>query len=121
MNKSDDELKSIELVIGKVLRIGVIVAAIIILFGLLLYIFTGNSGYGSGIYPTTFHAIFSGLLAGKAFAFIMLGLFVLILTPVLRVVVSIYSFYKEKDFLYVGITTFVLVILLVSFFIGHRS
>lgn len=120
MTALDDELKKIELVIGKVLRIGVVTAAVIILLGLLLYLITGESGYAAGHYPVTFQTIFSGIFAEKAFAIIMLGLFVLILTPVLRVVVSIYSFYKEKDWLYVIITFIVLIILIISFFIGHH-
>ena len=50
----------------------------------------------------------------------MLGIFLLILTPVLRVVISIYAFAKEKDHLYVWITSIVLVILIISFIIGHH-
>lgn len=49
----------------------------------------------------------------------MLGLFLLILTPVLRVVVSIYAFIKEKDRLYTWITTAVLVILIGAMIIGY--
>lgn len=51
-------------------------------------------------------------------AFIMLGLFCLILTPVLRVVVSIFAFAKEKDYLYVVITLIVLVILVIGMSFG---
>ena len=48
----------------------------------------------------------------------MLGVYCLILTPVLRVIVSIYAFYREKDRLYVTITTAVLLILIVALVIG---
>ncbi|MBA1393641.1 DUF1634 domain-containing protein, partial [Lactobacillus sp. XV13L] len=50
---------------------------------------------------------------------LMLGIFLLILTPVLRVVVSIYAFLKEKDYLYVYITTFVLIILAFAMIAGY--
>ena len=49
----------------------------------------------------------------------MTGLFLLILTPVLRVVASIVAFAKEGDKLYVAITTLVLIILIVAMFVGH--
>lgn len=50
----------------------------------------------------------------------MAGIFLLILTPVLRVLVSIYAFYKEKDVLYVWITTIVFIILMFGFILGHH-
>ena len=57
----------------------------------------------------------------KPFAIIMLGLFLLILTPVLRVVVSIYAFAVERDTLYVAITTIVLIILVIAMVIGYAG
>jgi len=122
------ETREVELVIGKILRIGVITSAIVILIGMALY-FLNGAGYPSVVkdgqtiveFPKRFSAIFAGLAAGKSYAVIMLGVFLLILTPVLRVVVSIYAFYKEKDNLYVIITTIVLVILMFAMFMGYRS
>lgn len=117
--KKMEEMNEIELIIGKVLRIGVLISATVILVGVLLVVFTGKTGYAANFYPTTVKAILSGIVALKPFAILMLGLFLLILTPVLRVVVSIYAFVKERDHLYVWITTFVLVILLIGMWIGY--
>lgn len=117
--KKIEEMNQIELVIGQVLRVGVVISAIVILIGILLLVFTGKTGYAPNVYPITVKAILTGILALKPFAILMLGLFLLILTPVLRVVVSIYAFAKEKDQLYVWITTFVLVILIVGMVIGY--
>lgn len=114
-----EEMRKVELIIGKILRIGVVTSAIVILIGIALY-FLNGSGY-SGSFPTRFGTIFSGIAAGKSYAIIMLGIFLLILTPVLRVVVSIYAFYKEKDKMYVIITTIVLVILIIAMLLGYRS
>jgi uncharacterized membrane protein len=50
----------------------------------------------------------------------MIGLFLLILTPVLRVAASVFSFLKEKDYLYTWITLLVLLILLLSVFFEIR-
>lgn len=114
------EMAHIEIMIGRILQIGVIVAAIIMVIGLILFLVNGgNSGYAANTHPTTIHAILVGTIRFKPYAIMMVGLFCLILTPVLRVVVSIYAFYKEKDHLYVIITTLVLIILCISFIIGH--
>ncbi|AMV60301.1 Hypothetical protein ADU72_1356 [Pediococcus damnosus] len=117
--KKMEEMNQIELIIGQVLRIGVIISAAVILIGILLLAVTGKTGYAPNVYPITVKSITAGILALKPFAIMMLGLFLLILTPVLRVAVSIYAFAKEKDHLYVWITTFVLVILLIGMGIGY--
>ena len=117
---TENEMDHIEVIIGRILQIGVVVAAIIMLFGLiLLLVHDGNGGYTVGHQPTTISAIAAGTVALKPYAVMMVGMFCLILTPVLRVVVSIYAFYKEHDTLYVWITTTVLIILCISFIIGH--
>ncbi|WP_125764970.1 DUF1634 domain-containing protein [Companilactobacillus hulinensis] len=118
--KMHEETRQVELVIGKILRVGVITSAIVILIGIAMYFINGGGGYDSG-FPRRFSAIFSGIAAGKSYAVIMLGVFFLILTPVLRVVVSIYAFYKENDKLYVIITTAVLIILIFAMMMGYRS
>lgn len=117
---SEEELVIIEETIGKILRFGVLVSALIILAGIITYLITNNSGYKE-TFPTSFKDIFIGVAAFKPFAIIMLGLFCLILTPILRVGISCYAFYKEKDWLYVGITAIVLIILFISFLIGYTS
>ncbi|KRL05610.1 DUF1634 domain-containing protein [Liquorilactobacillus oeni] len=114
------EMKEIEVIIGKIMRIGVIFAALLMICGLLLFYTTGKSGYPDNVFPTALTQVFYGLLQLKAYAYMMAGIFALILTPVLRVVVSIYAFWKERDFLYVYITTAVFVILIISYLIGHR-
>lgn len=112
------EMNHIEAIIGRILQIGVSIAAIIMLLGLILLIANGGkTGYPTNVHPTTMHAILSGVTQLKPYAVMMLGLFCLILTPILRVVVSIFAFWKERDRMYVVITTVVLVILGVSFVI----
>ncbi len=53
--------------------------------------------------------------------FMNLGLFVLILTPVLRVVGSLFVFLYERDWRYLGITALVLVVMLISLLTGHAG
>ncbi|CAJ1189420.1 DUF1634 domain-containing protein [Fructilactobacillus sanfranciscensis] len=117
-NANKNEIKRVEITIGNILRWGVLISAAIMIAGLLLFILKGGLGYPKGYYAKSFHQIWEGLIQLKPYSVMMLGIFALILTPVLRVVVSIYSFYKEKDFTYVYITTFVLLILIFSFLLG---
>jgi uncharacterized membrane protein len=51
--------------------------------------------------------ILRGLVNFRGSGFIQLGLLVLIATPVLRVVVSVYSFARMRDTLYVVVTLIV--------------
>ncbi|ATO42708.1 DUF1634 domain-containing protein [Loigolactobacillus coryniformis] len=117
--QTNTEMAQVEKIIGVILQIGVLISAIIIGIGLLLLLFTGHSGYSGQNFPTYFGAIFHGLIQFKPFAIIMLGIFCLILTPVLRVVVSIYAFAKENDRLYVAITSTVLIILVFAMILGY--
>lgn len=121
MNNKDDittEVEKVELTISKSLRIGVVISAAFIIVGLAMLLITHKSGYSSNYFPTTVYGIFKGLVALKPYAIILTGLLILILTPVFRVAVSILVFLKEKDYLYVKITTFVLIVLLFSLFMG---
>ncbi|AFS00820.1 DUF1634 domain-containing protein [Lentilactobacillus buchneri] len=113
-----EEMADVQLIIGKILRLGVIISATVMIIGLVLLIVKGNGGYPHNAFPTDFTQIWAGIAELKPYAIMMLGIFLLILTPVLRVVVSIYSFYREGDSLYVWITTIVLVILGISFVFG---
>ncbi len=114
-----EELLKIERNIGKILRVGVFVSTTVIIIGILMFLLSGHSGYAEGVWPDKFKEILSGLVEFKALAWLMTGLFLLILTPVLRVVASIVAFAKDGDKLYVAITTLVLIILIVAMFVGH--
>ena len=121
MDNTKIESAKIDKIIGYILRIGVTISSIVILIGLLMYFFNGGSGYKSGYYPTSLNTIEQGISQGKSFAVIMLGLLLLISTPVLRVITSIVPFYLERDWTYVVITTIVLIILIISLFIGIKK
>lgn len=118
---SQNRTFEVETAISKMLRIGVILAAVVIVTGLIQYLVTGDSGYPGDTYPTSFNAIVSGLLAFKAAAVVQTGLLLLILTPVLRVFVSLFLFWAERDYRYVVITAVVFVILILSFALGKAG
>ncbi|MDR9856771.1 DUF1634 domain-containing protein [Paenibacillus sp. VCA1] len=117
MNENS-EIQDVELAVSRWLRVGVIISACVIILGLILLFIRGESGYPGEFYPHNLHDIFGGLIQFKPYAVITVGLMLLILTPVLRVAISIWVFAREGDKLYVIITSIVLVILIVSFAIG---
>jgi uncharacterized membrane protein len=111
----------IEVLIGTLLRTGVILAASVVFVGAILYLV--RHGHEVPNY-TAFHGeperfknvweIISGAMALSARDVIQFGLLLLIATPVARVVFSAVAFAIERDYLYVVITLVVLGILLYS-------
>jgi uncharacterized membrane protein len=131
-----ESLTRMELVISHVLRGGVILSAAIILTGILLFAIRQDTGYakvlphhlpvllafhqtsGPGYFPTSLAKVGRGAIAGRPYAIICLGILLLIATPVVRVAMSVLFFLALGDRLYVGITLFVLGVLLLSMFTG---
>ena len=113
----------IEIIIGALLRTGVLLSAAVVLTGAVLYLLR----YGH-VVPDykTFHGeperlksisdVVHGATALDPSAVIQLGLLLLIATPVARVVFSAIAFGIERDSMYVVITLIVLGILLYSLF-----
>ena len=114
-------IEDVELAVSKLLRIGVLISGTIITIGLFLFLITGKSGYPGHSFPTKFGDILHGLFALKSYAIILTGLFLLILTPIFRVFVSIFVFWKEKDRMYVIITMIVFIILMISLALGKAG
>lgn len=117
----DDENCKIEVVIARCLQIGVGLSAAIIFIGFMMFLITGKSGYPGSTYPTNLTEVLRGVILLKPYAIILMGLLILILTPVFRVAVSIFAFLKEKDYMYVGITSVVLIILIIGFMLGKAG
>jgi len=123
-----------ELVISYVLRAGVLLSAAVILMGILSFALTQDTGYaqvlphhltdiltfhrpsGPGFFPTSLSGVLQGAMVRKPYAIIELGMLLLILTPIVRVALSVFFFLAQRDWLYVGITLFVLAVLAFSLF-----
>jgi uncharacterized membrane protein len=110
-----------EVIVGQLLRAGVILSATVVFSGACIYlirhageiadyrVFRGE--------PTEFRTIpgvINGVIHGRGRGFIQLGLLLLIATPIARVAFSIVGFALERDRLYVLFTILVLVVLLYS-------
>jgi len=133
-----DHISEMEELIGGVLRYGVLLSFAIVLLGVVLLALQGNTGYAGnhaggrsqlqaltdyhaangGRWPLTPTDVLSGVAHGRPYAVVMLGLLVLIATPVIRVGASVIAFAWEKDGAYVAITSYVFLVLIVSFVIG---
>lgn len=117
MNENS-KIDEMEIIISGFLKAGVLISAVIVGVGLIMFLVTGRSGYSGDYFPATPGEILSGLAELKSYAVILTGLIVLILTPVFRVGVSILVFIKERDYLYIKITSLVFIILIISFVLG---
>jgi uncharacterized membrane protein len=129
-----EPLTRMEMAISYALRAGVLISAAVILVGILSFAVMQNTGYarvlphhlrdiltfhqasGPGFFPTSLSAVLQGSMAGKPYAIIGLGMLLLILTPIVRVALSVFFFLTQRDWLYVGITLFVLAVLIFSLF-----
>lgn len=111
----------IEQIIGNLLRAGVIIAAVVVLAGGVLYL--AHHGREHPDYQS-FHDEASNLrsvsgvvhdaLHGDSAGIVQLGLLLLILTPIARVVFSAVGFLEERDHMYTVITLIVLAVLIFS-------
>ncbi|UOO38289.1 DUF1634 domain-containing protein [Oscillospiraceae bacterium CM] len=115
------DIRGTERAIAALLQVGVLLSAAVIFAGLVLFLATGVSGYEGNAYPVDLPAIVTGLLALKPYAVILTGLFILILTPFVRVGASMIFFIQQRDKAYTIITAIVLIILLISLFLGKTE
>ncbi len=113
--------RDIQIILGTLLRVGVIASMSVILIGGLVYLASNHSeivnysqfdSVKSGFSAVS--DIFIGLGDLKGNAIIQFGVLLLIFTPIMRVVFSIFSFLIERDYLYVLIGAFVLCVILFS-------
>lgn len=112
-----------EMVIGNLLRLGVLIAALVVLMGAGIYLVR------HGDEQTHYH-VFQGeqsnmravsgivkeAMTLKGRSIMQLGLLLLIATPVARVAFSVFVFIRERDYMYILVTMIVLSVLLYSLF-----
>lgn len=123
--------RDMEILIGKLLRYGVMLACGITLFGGLIYLFQqsghipdyspipdGQTFPGTEHYLRELTTIIPRVLTFDGAAIIQLGVCVLIATPILRVGFSVFGFLIEKDYMYVVITLIVLFIIIANMILG---
>jgi len=113
--------RRMDMVISNLLRSGVLVSALVVLFGGVLYLARhGHSPTDYRVFrgePSELRSV-GGILrdavALSGRGVIQLGLLLLIATPVARVAFSIFGFAEERDRMYVVIASIVLLVLAYS-------
>lgn len=125
-------MRRVELMISGLLRTGVLASMAVALIGLGLS-FTRHGDYlkspatieklvgADAVYPHTPADVFKGVAQPRGPALVMLGVFLLIATPVARVAVSILAFVYQRDWIFVIVTTAVLALLIASFLLGEAG
>ena len=113
--------KELESSIANMLRFGVTVSAILVFFGGVLYLLRESQTLpdyrhfaGKGISLNSIPGVLSGAMHLDANSVILLGLLLLIATPIVRVAFCIVGFARQRDLLYVAISIAVFVILIYS-------
>ncbi len=116
----------IEQVVGNLLRAGVVIAAMVVLAGAVVFLArhgTEQPHYGIFLGERSdldsVQGIIGSALEGRGRGLIQLGLLLLVATPVARVVFSVLGFALERDRTYVVITLMVLAVLVFSLAGGH--
>jgi len=111
----------VEEIIGNLLRTGVLLAAVVVLMGAIIFlvrnghshpsykVFHGEPGDLESVPGVVRYALD---LRGRGI--IQFGLLLLIATPIARVAFAVFAFAKQKDRLYVCVTLLVLAILVFS-------
>ncbi|RKO69034.1 DUF1634 domain-containing protein [Sphingobacterium puteale] len=121
--------KDISLLVGQILRIGVILASSILAIGGIWYLVVHGQDsvpnyrdfIGEGKSNTTIHGIIIGVFNKNIPQIIQLGVLLLICTPIVRVIGSLFGFIIEKDKLYIIITLVVLTVIVGSILSGVKG
>jgi uncharacterized membrane protein len=115
--------ESVEIIIGNLLRTGVLLAASVVLIGAIVVVVQhGGSAVNYRVFrgePADLRGlrgIIHDVIAFRGRGIIQLGLLFLIATPVARVAFSIWAFAKERDYMYVVFTMIVFTVLMYSLF-----
>ncbi len=116
----------VEKIVGNLLRTGVILAALVMAVGAVLFL------HAHGSEPADFRnfapertdlrdpwVVFTNVADGHNTGLLQLGVLLLIATPVARVLFSVFAFGAQRDYTYVCITLIVAAVLLYSLFFGR--
>jgi uncharacterized membrane protein len=111
--KSNNRL---EFFVSILLRIGVVISGLMMVFGLVLFWLTGDASCPTGLLTLDW------IIWGDPFLMpshvIFLGFLILVMTPILPVATSILVNLRSEDWLFTVITSTVLIILIFSMSLG---
>ena len=113
--------RDMEAIMGNLLRIGVLLSALIVASGGIVFLFKhGTQQQHYHFFQSELRRlrdigdIWKTALQGRGQSLIQFGLLLLIATPIARIIFSVIGYLLEKDYLYVLITIVVLGVILFS-------
>lgn len=126
MTKEKFGEKDFQSIIGNLLRYGVWISLSVAFIGGIIYLMHhGNDVEDYSVFKENdqnifevIKTVFNGAASGSGEYLIFFGVILLFLTPVFRVLLSLFSFIIEKDYLYVVITLIVIMIIITSISFG---
>ncbi|MHC0440329.1 DUF1634 domain-containing protein [Flavobacterium sp. 3-210] len=118
--------KDFQAIVGNLLRYGVWISLSVAFIGGIVYLMHhGNDIEDYSVFKENDRNIFEviatvyrGVVQGNGEFLIFFGIILLFLTPVFRVLLSLFSFLIERDYLYVVITLIVILIIITSISFG---
>ncbi len=118
--------KDFQTIVGNLLRYGVWISLSVAFIGGIVYLMHhGTDIEDYSVFQENDRNIFEviadvyrGLIQGNGEFLIFFGIILLFLTPVFRVLLSLFSFLLERDYLYVVITLIVILIIITSISFG---
>jgi uncharacterized membrane protein len=131
-DRSEVAARRVELLISTLLRVGVITSLTVVAAGTLISFIHHPSYVWSpakvqrltrpgAAFPRTLRQVYDGVLDLRGQAIVMVGLFLLIATPVMRVAVSVVMFAVRRERVFTAVTAVVLALLLLSFALGRAG
>lgn len=131
-DRIERRVRRTELIISHTLRAGVLASLVIVTLGIVVTLvrhpeyLTSRTELAhltsmNAVFPHSVREVMASVLSFRGRGLVLLGLFVLIATPVVRVAISIVAFAVQGDRVFVVITSCVLAILLLSFVVGHSG
>ncbi|MBD2519727.1 DUF1634 domain-containing protein [Nostoc sp. FACHB-973] len=120
-NKRNFSERQFEILVGNLLRYGVIIATVIVFIGGVFYLIRHGSEapnyqifHGEPPYFRSPEGVATAAFSDRRRGIIQLGLLLLIITPVARVAFSLFAFMRQRDTTYIIVTLIVLAGLLIS-------
>lgn len=129
---ADARVRRVELLISTLLRVGVVASLAVVTFGTAVS-FVHHPEYlrsppalarltrPGTAFPGTVSEVVAGVRQFRGQSIVVVGLILLIATPVVRVAVSVLAFVFQRDWAFVVITAVVLGLLLLSFVLGKAE
>jgi uncharacterized membrane protein len=128
----DPTIRALEAVISRLLRVGVNTSVALIIAGTIAT-FVQHPAYltsstelehivaPGATFPHSVSVLLTGLHQLRGEAIVILGLLVLMATPMMRVCVSVVTFIYHRDRIYILVTATVLCLLLLSLVLGRAE